>query len=64
MVIKDFNIIRNDRDARGGGVAVAVRKKFKIRKIKLNAALNSIEAVGVRIVMKNNKFIDVVSVYI
>ena len=51
MVIKDFNIIRNDRDARGGGVAVAVRKKFKIRKINFNDTLRSIEVVGVRTMM-------------
>lgn len=60
--IKNYKIVRKDRDKNGGGVLIAVHKNFKIKKINLTQS-NKIESVGVRIFHKNKKVIDIISVY-
>lgn len=62
--IYDFNVIRKDRDSRGGGVAIALRKKYTYRKISMNYQINGIEAIAIRIILSNSFSLDVVSVYI
>lgn len=63
--INEFNIIRNDRDNRGGGVSICVRKKFEISKINFRDIRNEhIEVVGARIKFKNKSTMDIVSVYV
>jgi Endonuclease-reverse transcriptase len=61
--IKNFNIIRRDRDERGGGVAILIHKKYKIKPI-IFPVFSSLEIVGLSVELKNNNCIDIVSVYI
>lgn len=61
--INNFNVIRKDRNSRGGGVAIAIRKKFTYNKIKFNLN-NSIEALGIKIKFNENLSLDITSIYI
>jgi exonuclease III len=57
-----FNTFYLNRKSQGGGVAILVKKSIKTTSIILPHTPN-IEAVGITMKLKNNKLIDIISVY-
>ena len=62
--IKNFNIIRADRNSQGGGVAIAIKNIWCFKRLNINSTIDEIEVIGCKIKINNNKSLDVVSLYI
>lgn len=62
--ISGFNIMRNDRNSRGGGVAIAIKNCWEFTDMNLISNYDQIELIGCKIKVKKNYDIDVVAVYI
>lgn len=60
----NFNIIRKDRNTRGGGVMIGIKKNLKYKKIKYGFSTSEAEIVGTQILLNEQETLDVVSVYI
>ena len=63
VIIPGFDIIRKDRDSRGGGVAILISNKYKYTIINLPNLPSQVEAIGCKIYLGNSS-LDVLSVYI
>lgn len=59
--IHNYKIYRNDRDSRGGGVAIILRNNIKHSQLAI-PPLKSLEAVGVTVYFKNYS-LNIISVY-
>lgn len=62
--INNFNIIRNDRNSQGGGVAIAIKNNWKFKKININSNIDEIELIGCKIKIDDKNCLDIVSIYI
>ena len=64
LKINNFNIIRADRNAQGGGVAIAIKNIWCYKRININVNSEEIEVIGCNIKINDNKNLNVISMYI
>ena len=61
--IKNYNIVRSDRDTRSGGVAILINKNIKFRDLNILSNFNSVEACGCE-VFTTSGVLTVISLYL
>lgn len=62
--INNFNIIRVDRNRRGGGVLIAIKNNWSYKMINIESNSDEIELVGCSLKIDERENLDIVSIYL
>lgn len=62
--INGFNVIRYDRNSRGGGVMIAIKNIWKYKNLNFENRHDQIEVIGCKVELNKNEHIDIMSIYI
>lgn len=64
LKINGFNVLRHDRNSRGGGVLIAIKNIWKYKNLNIENRNDQIEMIGCKVKIEAQRDIDIVSIYI